>query len=127
MVPVIDDKENYVGIITSENLVQYLAGISAITEPGGIIVLELNVKDFVLSEIARIVESNDAKILSLYVSTYPESTKMEITIKLNITELKSLISTFERFNHTVKASFQESEYFDDLKDNYDSLMKYLSI
>ncbi len=127
LVPVVDSKENYVGIISPENLVEFLSRISAINDPGGIIVLELNEKDYVMSEIARIVESNDAKILSLYITSHQNSTKLEVTLKLNISDLRHVIATFERFEYHVKASYQESEYIDDLKDHYESLMKYLNI
>ena len=127
LIPVIDDNEKYIGAITAEGLVKYLASTSSINEPGGVLVLEVNTKDYVLSEISRIVESNDTKILAVYVSTHKDSTKMEVTLKLNSNDLKTMIATFERFDYNVMASFQESEFFDNLKDNYDSLMKYLDI
>ena len=127
LVPVIDKDENFVGIISLENLVGYLAKVSAIKDPGGIIVLELNIKDYSLSEIARIVESNDTRIISLYLNTKPDSTKIEITLKINATDLKHIIATFERFDYHIKASYRETEHLDDLMENYEGLMRYLNI
>jgi hypothetical protein len=80
-----------------------------------------------LSEIARIVESNDAKILSSYISSHIDSTKLEVTIKINRTDLSAIIQTFNRYNYTIKASFHQSEYVDDLKDRFDSFMSFLNI
>lgn len=127
LIPVIDREEEYIGIIPLENLIKYFAEMSGIKEPGGIIILELNAHDYSLSEIARIVESNEAAILSLYIAPQSDSTKIDVTIKLNKLDLKHIIATFERFNYQVKASYQESAYNDDLKDNLDSLMNYLNI
>jgi len=127
LIAVIDEKENYHGVITLENIVHYLAQISSIVDPGGVIVLELNVKDYSLAEIARLIESNDAIILSIYVSVQPNSTKMDVTLKINKTDIQSIIATFERFDYRVKAAYQESESYDDIKDHFDSLMNYLKI
>jgi len=87
----------------------------------------LNLHDYSLSEISRIVESNDAKILSLYISSHTDSTKLEVTIKINRTDLSAIIQTFNRYNYTIKASFHQSEYVDDLKDRFDSFMSFLNI
>ena len=77
--------------------------------PGAIIILELNQNDYVLSQIAQIVESQDMKILGLYVSSEIDSTKMEVTIKLNKYEIQSLIKALNRYNYTIKATFTEDE------------------
>lgn len=127
LIPVINDKNHYVGSITLQCLTKYFARLAAVDNPGGIIVLEIGVRDFLLSEIARIVESNDAIILSLYVLMSPDSTKMEVTIKVNRMDISSLISTFERFNYTIKASFFKNDFDETLLDRYDSLMKFLDI
>ena len=128
VVPVVDSDDTYQGVITQEEMIKYFSLVSSLEEPGGIIVLEIAVKDYVMSEISRIVESNDARILSMHTSTHGDSAKMELTMKLNVTELKHIAATFERYNYTVKASFQEfDQILEDLKHNYDALMKYLNI
>lgn len=127
LIPVIDKTENYLGIIPLDNIIEFFSELGAIKEPGGIIVLEVNHGDYSLSEIARIVESNDSNILSLYIMANADSTKIDVTIKINRLDLKHIIATFERFNYTVKAFYQESSYNEDLKDNLDSLMNYLNI
>ena len=93
-----------------------------------IIVLEINANDYSLSEIAQIVESNDAKILSFYINSYSNSMKMEVNIKINRKELTSIIQTFNRYNYIVKASFMDENDLDSLYENrYEQFMKYLSI
>jgi acetoin utilization protein AcuB len=126
IIPVVDEKENYVGVITLQSLVQFFGTLNGLKENGGIVVLEMNKSDYSMSEIARLVESNDAIILSCYVSAHLETTKIEVTLKLNVADLKHVIATFERFNYIVAGSFQEAEYYDQLKDRFDSLMNYLN-
>lgn len=127
LIPVVNDKNQYQGAITLESLITKLAGFSSIEDPGGILVLEMNKNDYSLTEISRIVESNNAQILSSMISSHQNSTKLEVTIKLNISDMKHVISTFERFEYKITASFQESEYFEELKDHYDALMNYLNV
>jgi len=52
---------------------------------------------------------------------------LEVTIKINRTDLSAIIQTFNRYNYTIKASFHQSEYVDDLKDRFDSFMSFLNI
>ena len=127
VVPVVDSKNNYKGIISMADLMTKVASLGALLDPGGIIILEIGVRDYSLSEISRIVESSDASILSSYVTSHPDSTKLELTLKINKTDLSQVIATFERFSYTIKASYHESEFAQDTMDRYDQFMKYLYI
>ncbi len=125
--PVVDEKGTYLGLITLESMVEKMATIASVTNPGGILVLELNANDYSMVEISRIIEENDAKILSLYVTSPADSTGMELTIKLNRIDIQPVIESFIRHDYTIKASFFESDYFEGLRDRYDLLMTYLNI
>jgi acetoin utilization protein AcuB len=128
IIPVLNDKNQYIGLITMPNLLKNLTSILGITHPGGIIVLEINEKDYALTEIAHIVESNDAKILNLFVTSYPDSTKIDVTLKINRIDLSPVLQTFFRFNYIVKASWShEDAYNEGLRDRFDALMNYLNI
>lgn len=127
VVPVVNYKKQYRGLISMSTLVTYFAGLTALEHPGGILVLELGARDFQLSEIARIIESDNASVLSLYVRTFSDSTKMELTLKLNQTELTHIIASLERFNYEIKASFHQSPRLDDTMERFESFMHYLNI
>ena len=128
LLPVVNDKNHYMGVITMMTLDGCIARITAVDNPGGIIVLEVNEKDYSLSEIAQIVESNDAKVLSMYLNSVPDSTKLEITLKLNRIDIGPVLQTFNRYNYIISASFSDQDVYNEgLQDRYDSLMNYLNI
>jgi len=128
VVPVLNKKKDYLGLITLNDLVQYVADLFALKEPGGIIVLELHQNDYSLNQISQIVEGNNAKILSMYLTSPSDSMKMELTLKINQNDLTSIIHTFERYDYTIKASYMEDEDMDSFYSNrYESFMKYLNI
>lgn len=127
VIPVVDREENYLGMITQEDLLQFYANSFSFTEPGGIIVLEMNRIDYSLAEIARIAEAENVTILSSFLTTNPDTTKVYVTIKINQQDIQNLIATFERYDYTIKASFTEDTYLEDLKDRYDALMSYLNV
>lgn len=127
VIAVTDDEGTFVGSITLPRLAEKLARLAAVREPGGILVLEVNKVDYSLSQIAQIVEGNDAKILSMYVAGMPDSTKVEVTLKLNKDDLTRILQTFTRYNYNVMATFHQSSYEEDLRSRYDEFMNYINM
>lgn len=127
IVPVVDRNENYLGVISLDNLLQYFSSLAALTEPGAIISLSMSVRDYSLTEIARIAESTDARILSVFTSPHVDSTKLEVTLKFNRTEVSDLVAAYERFGYIAVAYRHESEHEEFFKDRYEALMNYLNM
>ena len=127
LIPVLDEESNYLGVITMPAIIESISNLAAIRDLGGILQLELNVNDYSLSEIASIVESNGAKILSSYIHTHDDSTKMDVTIKINKTDLSPIIQTFNRYNYTIAASFHKSELEDQMQKRFNEFMNYLNM
>jgi len=125
--PVVDEKGTYLGLITLADLVEKMSATAAVSNPGGIVVLELAVTDYSMVAISKIVEDNDAKILSFYVSSPADSTRLELTLKLNRIDIQPIIQSFLRYDYAIKASFFESDYFENLRERYDLLMTYLNV
>jgi CBS domain-containing protein len=126
-VAVLDNEGKYIGVITADSIIQKIANMPFIHEPGSIIILEMNTKDYSLSQIAQIVEGNDAKILTMQINAHPDSTKIEVTLKINKEDISPILQTFNRYSYTVKATFHQSNLNDDLKRRYDEFMHYLNI
>ena len=126
VVPVLDEDNQYKGVITNRKLLYTIAKSATIQSVGGVIVLQMNNNDYSLTEIASIVESNDTKILSSYVISRKDSTQMELTIKLNKTDITDIIKDFERHEYVVSASYKEEDSDTDFQERYESLMKFLN-
>jgi len=125
--PVVDKSNHYLGCITMEGLFSYFTDNNAILEPGAILVIELEQRNYSLSEIARICESNDLAILSSFVKTIENTDQLQITIKVNKTDIQSLVATFERFNYQIVETYAAENHQENLQQNYDLLMHYIGI
>jgi acetoin utilization protein AcuB len=127
VIPVVDHDQNYQGTVSMEDLLQYFAKTASFTEPGSILILEVPRRDYSLAEIARLVESEQATVLNVFLTGHPESVRVTVTLKINLLEISRIVATFERFEYVINAAFTESEYVDSMKERYDSLMSYLNV
>lgn len=127
LIPVVNKSDAYIGSITLTDLMQKIGEFDLFSNPGGIIVLEINTRDYSPGEIVRIVESNDSTLLGLLTNSLRDTTKMTVTLKINKLDITPILQTFYRFNYTVSASFGQNDYNDLLRDRYDSLMNFLNI
>jgi CBS domain-containing protein len=128
LIPVLNHKNEYIGVISLHDLLIGLAKVTNIETNGAILVLEMNIRDYSLSEIARIIESEDAKILSVYVSSNEDSTKIDVTIKVNQNDLSRIIASLNRFNYIIKNTFLDNSDLDQFyRDRLDSLFNFLNI
>jgi CBS-domain-containing membrane protein len=127
VIGILDENGQYCGAVTIRKIAEHLAKMAALREPGGILVLEVNNVDYSLSQIAQIVEGNDAKILSAYVAGIPGTPRVEITLKINREDLSRIIQTFERYNYQITGTFHQSVYEEDLKERYDEFMNYIRL
>jgi acetoin utilization protein AcuB len=127
IVPVINSNSEFEGSITVSDLLKTLGNFSGAGEIGGLIVLEMNRAQFAISEISRIVESNNCTILHLNTTTDSNTGLLTVTIHTNKKEIDSVIATFERYDYTVVYSYGSEKSSDEINTNYQNLMSYLSI
>jgi acetoin utilization protein AcuB len=126
VVPVVQEKQ-LLGIVTYNDLLRNASQFMSLNEPGGLIVLEMDTKNYSFTEINRIVESNDAQITQLNTSTDPETGIAHVTIRVSKVEVSDIIGTFQRYEYNVKYYFGEELFENELRTNYDNLMNYLEI
>ncbi|HET9057220.1 MAG TPA: CBS domain-containing protein [Chitinophagaceae bacterium] len=127
VVPVIKEDNEFMGIITKLQLLSTLNEYTSASEHGGIIVLEMESRNFSLSELSRIIEANDAKILHLNTYTDKANGQLLVSIKINRNDLQDIIASLERYEYTIKHYFGDNLFEDGMKGNYEHLMNYLSI
>lgn len=126
MLPVINEEKHYLGSLMMEDVISALSTMPFIVEPGAIMTVEIPQKQFSISEVSKIVESNNARITGLFVTAYEED-KVQITIKLMSENLASVSETFERFGYSVVHKFYSDEKEEMLRNRFEQLMKYLEI
>jgi CBS domain-containing protein len=127
VVPVLNESKELVGMVSYRELLKQASEFMNVKEPGGLIVLEMENTNYSFSEISRLVETNDAQITQLNTYTDPLTGLMQVTIKLNKTELSDIVATFQRYEYSVKYYFGEELYENELRSNYDNLMNYLRL
>lgn len=127
IIPVLNTEKDFVGVIVADAMLNKLAAFIGANEPGGIIILEMERRNYSFSEICRLVETNDAIITQLNTQTNTETGLMTVTIKINKNEIADIIATLQRFEYNVTAYFGEEAYANELQENYNHLLHYLNI
>jgi len=127
LIPVLTKDEKYLGSFTVFSLADSLTGLTAVQQPGGIVVLEMNPADYTLTQIAQIVESNDARILACYLAPQKDSAKIEVTLKINREDLSAILSAFTRYNYNVRATFHQSDNDEDMRRRFELFMNYINM
>ena len=127
LIPVLSPESDYLGCITALDLLRLTDKIVGAGDPGAIIVLEMDKVNFAFSEIIKLVETNDAQITQLNTYFDTVNTAFYITLRINKMEVSDIIATFQRYDYKIKYYFGEEQYENELRDNYNHLMNYLSI
>lgn len=126
IIPVLDAQEKYVGSITIAQLMEIIADMPVANNPGAVIVIELNQNDYSLEPIVRIIEENNTKILGTFITSHSDSTKLQLTIKVNTVDIRSIVSSLQRHEYSITYFEDSSDFNDDLKDRFDSFMNFLN-
>lgn len=127
VIPVIGDEGRYLGLVSQNDLLRYFSQTASFTESGAVLVLDMPQRDYSLTAIARIIEDENVKILSSFVTSTPDTDDVEVTLKLNRQDVSRVTASLERHNYSVKEKFSQVEYADPMRERYESLMHYLSI
>lgn len=127
VVPVVSEDNDLIGTVAYNELLKFSSEFMSLSEPGGLIVLEMDTNQYSFSEISKIAEANDTQITQLNTSNDGETGIMQVTIRINKPEVSDIVAAFQRYDYTVRYFFGEELYANDLRSNYDNLMNYLKI
>ncbi len=126
LIPVLDENNKYVGYYELNDIVQFFAETPFLREQGGIIIVKKSIKEYSMSQIAQIVETNNGRILGMFISDI-EGDFVQVTVKIALGGLNEIIQTFRRYNYEIISEHQEDAYLNNLKERSDYLDKYLNI
>ncbi len=126
IVPILNENNQYIGYYQITDVIKFLNETPFLKETGGIIVVEKGVIDYSMSQISQIVESNNSKLLGLFVSE-ANNDKVQITVKTTLGGMNDIIQTFRRYNYELVSEHNEDNYLNNLKERSEYLDKYLNI
>ena len=123
---VISDNNDYLGYVTQYDVMSSLSNTPFFSELGGVILIKKSIKEYSISEISQIVESENAKILGVLITDFIGD-EVVLTVKVDRMRLGTIEASLKRFGYIVLESYHENKNIDDLQDRYDSLMSYLNV
>tara|TARA_R110002094_G_scaffold104930_2_gene104063 strand:- start:111 stop:767 length:657 start_codon:yes stop_codon:yes gene_type:complete len=126
VLPVLDENNVYVGYYELDDIMSFFHQTTFLKEQGSIIKVKKNTQDYSMGQIAQIVESNNGKLLGLFISESDLNT-VEVTIKISTIAINEIIQTFRRYNYEIISEHYEDEYINNLKERSDYLDRYLNM
>lgn len=128
LVAVLDRENTYLGVITMEDAIAAFADSLSIKSQGGVLILSMDMSDYHLSEISRLIESENTKVLSSFITSDPlDENKIKLTLKMDKPDLKHVKATLERFGYRVIDHFQEETGISADEDRIGNLLRFLDI
>lgn len=121
-----DEAGQYQNAISVHELVRFISK-SSLAQQGAILVLSMSPQDYSLSEISRIIEYNDCKILNVFVNSHPDNpSSILVSIKLNKQAVSAVVHTLERYRYNVYGIFMNEDQAGEMATRYDWLIRYLN-
>lgn len=127
VVPVVTEENELLGTVAYNDLLKFSSEFMSLSEPGGLIVLEMESNQYSFNDISKLVETTNAQITQLNTSNDPETGMMQVTLRINKPDISDVVAAFQRHEYNVKYFFGEELYTNELRSNYDNLMNYLKI
>lgn len=127
IMPVVNEENELLGSVTKSELLKNASDFMSLNEPGGMIVLEMEPKQYSFNELSRLVEANETQITQLNTSVDTATGMLQVTIKINKADVADVVASLQRHEYNVKYYFGEELYENELRSNYDNLMNYLKI
>ncbi|GLU42627.1 CBS domain-containing protein [Allomuricauda sp. NBRC 101325] len=126
LLPILDNDQLVLGYYSLDDIVDLFIDTPFFKEPGSIIVVSTGVKDYSFSEMAQIVESNNARLLGAFI-TNAENDMVQITLKIGTQNMNEVAQTFRRYNYIIDFGNSDDQFLEDLKQRSDYLEKYLNV
>ncbi len=105
--------ENFLGLSDTEN---------------SLVVIEIPLIDYTLTDIARIVESNNARIMNVFILPVADGNTLILSIKLNLLDVSPVLMSLERFNYKVlHYEMKEGVVTENHRERLDELLYYLDM
>jgi len=126
LVPVLNEKNQYLGYYEISDILNFFHETPFLQESGAILVIQKKTLDYAIGEITQIIESNNGRILGLFLSAF-DSENTQVTVKISSGVMNEIIQSFRRYDYEIISEHFEDNYINTLKERSDYLDKYLNI
>lgn len=126
LIPVVSETE-LVGVVEQSALMAMVAQFLGLQENGALLVIEKEIHQFSASEVIKLAETNDVQVMQMNTQPNNQTGLMLITLKLNRSEISDIISTYQRYEYTIRFFIGEEQYANELRSNYENLIHYLKL
>jgi CBS-domain-containing membrane protein len=115
----------YVGLVLRFEIFDHFARMLATQQPGAILALEVEPRDYSLARLVHLIEQNDAKVLAVASQQDYAEGKFRVTLKLNVGDTARVRHVLQHNNYDVVAAFGEQD--DAFADRIEEFMRYLEV
>jgi Mg/Co/Ni transporter MgtE len=126
LIPVLNEKNQYLGYYEISAILNFFHETPFLQESGAILIIQKKTFEYSIGEITQIIESNNGKILGIFVSA-SNSEKTQVTVKISLGVMNEIIQSFRRYSYEIISEHFEDNYITTLKERSDYLDKYLNI
>ncbi len=126
ILPVLSAQNKYIGYYELTDILHYFNDTPLLNQEGFYLVIEKGIHDYSFSEISQIVESNNAKLIGIFISGY-KNNFVQITLKIASEEVNEIIQSFRRYDYHLLTKHKEDLLLEELKSRSDYLQKYLNM
>ena len=122
---VLGENQEWVGILTKNQMINSLSQTLSIEQNGSILILEMSSAHYSTNELSRIIEGEGSKVLVMWLHKDEDSARIKVTVKINTSNVERIINGFDRFGYDVIATFGDKDYKENIDRKFQSLMKYI--
>jgi len=126
IIPVLSQEQKYMGYYELMDFISLLNDMPLMEHMGATIIISKGLKEYSISEISQIIESENGRILGLFVSKLTID-KAYITIKLATEQLNNILSSFRRYGYHVISDNVDDKYIQELKERSNYLTRFFEL
>ena len=127
LLAVLNEAGEYLGLLQAKDIGEAMSKSLSIKQGGSILVIKIKPQDYALSELSRVIEYAEAKIIGLLIFEIEGQEDLELHVKLNTSSLANCLSALERHGYHVAQYFNREDSQEDLDSRYANLMKFIDL
>ena len=126
ILPIVDEKNMYLGYFELDDIIRLFYNTPFLIQNATTLIVEKLTKNFTMSELVQIVESNGINILGMYLSEMNEQ-YTQITMRIETENINEVIQSLRRYDYEVLTQNDSDLLIEQLKERSLYLRKFYDI